>query len=108
MSFELEDLQTMVSTLDKTRIRWENSLRLFALFTIVAFVIVWLVAKKGVDATDIQLLSAIVAVATVALLVGVGWVGYILGLFLGYVGIKIEKLAHVIAEKSSDNEGEYE
>ena len=70
--------------------------------------IVWLVAKKGVDATDIQLLSAIVAVATVALLVGIGWVGYILGLFLGYVGIKIEKLAHVIAEKSSDNEGEYE
>ena len=108
MSFELADLDTMLSTLDEARKRWEIDLRLGVLFTIVAFVIVWLVAKKGVDATDIQLLCAIVAVATIALLVAIVWVGYIVGLTVGSLGIKTEKLAHVITEKSSDNEGEYE
>ena len=65
-------------------------------------------AKKGVDATDIQLLSVVVATAALTLLAMIGWVGYILGLILGVLGIKIEKLAHVITEKSYDDEGEYE
>ncbi len=106
MSYELMDLDTLTSNLDEARKRWEKSLRLGYLFTIVAFFIVWLAAKKGVDATDTQLLCAIVSVATIALLLTIGWGGYIVGLCLGSIRINIEKLAHVIAEKSPNDAGE--
>ena len=106
MSYELQDLPTMTSTLDEARVRWEKSLRLHVLFTIFAIVIVWLVAKKGVDATDMQLLCAIIAVATITLLLGICWVGYIVAIILGGLRINVEKLAHVITEKSAENAGE--
>ena len=107
MSYELRDLHTEFSEWDEARKKWEKNLRIIYWFTIVAFFIVWLVAKKGVDATDTQLLCAIVSVATIALLTVIGWGGYIVACVLGNVGMKIEKLAHVITEKSPDDAGEY-
>ena len=62
------------------------------LCSVISFIAVWFVVKAA-GATDTQLLCAIIATATVALLMMIGWVGMVLAYGLGAVAVMIKHTA---------------
>ena len=102
MSYDLNESMSAWGAVSK---RWERGWRRLCLFSLGSFVVVWFVVKQG-GATDTQLLAAIIATATLMLLVMIGWIGMILGLGLGTLGVIVENSAHVIKGTSTDSVGE--